>query len=260
MLEIMKSAILGHTGFVGSNLIQQHPFSDFFNSKNSQEVLAGEYDLVICAAAYAVKWVANKDPEGDARHIGALIDLVQKIRAKVFILISTVDVYPIPKNVDEDTSVRGVANHTYGSNRFALEECVRGVFPNHHIIRLPGLFGSGLKKNAIFDLLTNNAIEKINPASLFQFYDLARIWSDISNIMERKIKLINFATEPISMGEIASQFFSDVSIGENAGDPVSYDVHTKYASVFGATGPYLYPKKSVLEGLGRFISSAENLP
>jgi nucleoside-diphosphate-sugar epimerase len=257
MLGIMKSAILGHTGFVGSNLVRQHSFSDLFNSKNSQEILTEEYDMVVCAAAYAVKWAANKDPEGDARHIDALMDLVGKIRARKFILISTIDVYPAPNDVDEDTDVKSLANHAYGAHRSALEGSVEATFPDHHIIRLPGLFGTGLKKNAIFDLLNNNGVEKINPASSFQFYDLERIWPDISNVIDKRIKLINFATEPIAMNEIASRFFPDILIGKNAGDPARYDVHTKYSSAFGKEGPYLYARESVLKDLGRFISSVQ---
>ena len=52
----MSSAIIGNTGFVGSNLIRQRHFDAFYNSKNIE---TKSFDLVICAGVPAVKWLAN---------------------------------------------------------------------------------------------------------------------------------------------------------------------------------------------------------
>ena len=48
----------------------------------------------------------------------------------------------------------------YGRNRLQLERWVREDYPNALIVRLPALYGIGLKKNFLFDLHT------ITPAML----------------------------------------------------------------------------------------------
>lgn len=48
------NALIGHTGFVGSNLREQHEFDVFFNSRNIEEIKGGEFDLLVCAGVNAV--------------------------------------------------------------------------------------------------------------------------------------------------------------------------------------------------------------
>lgn len=59
---MMKSALIGYTGFVGNNLIGQAHFDDLYNSKNIGDACDREYDLLVCAAPSAEKWKANLDP------------------------------------------------------------------------------------------------------------------------------------------------------------------------------------------------------
>jgi hypothetical protein len=51
-----SSALIGHTGFVGSNLADQCNYSDCFNSKNISEMRGRSFDLVVCAGIQAKKW------------------------------------------------------------------------------------------------------------------------------------------------------------------------------------------------------------
>ena len=112
-----RTALIGYTGFVGGNLNNQYKFTDLYNSKNFQEMKEQEYDIVVCAGVSAVKWMANKEPEKDLASIKALEKILKTIRAKRFILISTIDVYPIAHGKDEDFDCSNVETHAYGTHR-----------------------------------------------------------------------------------------------------------------------------------------------
>ena len=55
------------------------------------------------------------------------------------------------------------------------------------VVRLPGLFGAGLKKNVVFDLLHDNDVHKIDSRGVFQFYNLDRLWRDVQIAVPRGI-------------------------------------------------------------------------
>ena len=59
----MREALIGYTGLVGGNLKKQHNFTDFFNSKNFNDMKGQHYSLTVCAGVSAAKWIANKEPE-----------------------------------------------------------------------------------------------------------------------------------------------------------------------------------------------------
>ena len=149
----LKTALIGYTGFVGSNLKDQFRFDDLYNSKNIHEIDNKHYDLIVCAGIKAQKWYANQHPEEDLQDILTLVNHLRTVKVKRFVLISTIDVYPNPIQVDESLDINVENHHAYGKNRKYAEDMIRDLFPNAHILRLPALFGKGLKKNFLFDLL-----------------------------------------------------------------------------------------------------------
>lgn len=249
----MKTALIGYTGFVGNNLVLQHSFNELYNSKNITNSYNKEFDIVICAAPAAVKWLANKEPEKDLAIIKTLITSIKPIKTKLFIQISTIDVYKQPVNVNEDTFIENIGLHSYGKHRYYLECFVRVNFENSLIIRLPGLFGEGIKKNLIFDLLNTNQSEFTHLDSVFQMYYLANLWKDINIAIENKIKLLNIATEPISTKEIAQECFNLDFKNKTDNPPVNYNIHSKYCKIFGKDKYYLYTKNEVIHDLKKFI-------
>jgi len=248
----MREALIGYSGFVGGNLKQQHKFDYYFNSANFRS-LRGDYDLVICSGVYSAKWLANKNPQEDKANISALSNVLTSVRTNRFVLISTIDVYPILEGVDEDYDCHAVPNHPYGTHRLEFEDFVRRQFQNSLIVRLPGLFGQGLKKNVIFDLLNNNCLATINSRSSFQYYDLSNLWSDIELLIKSGIRLVNLFTEPIVTQEIIDSFFPGTLVGQQAGLEVHYDVRTKYAHLFGPRHHYVRYKDEVLTALRKYV-------
>ncbi|TEB16171.1 NAD dependent epimerase/dehydratase family protein [Pelotomaculum sp. FP] len=146
-------ALIGYTGFVGSNLCQQTPFDAFYNSKNIQDSYGKSFDLVVYAGVPAEKYLANHQPEKDRKYIDNAIRNIKKIKAKKFILISTIDVYKRSQGVDETTEIEEDGQHPYGLHRRLLEKWVEEFMLDSLIIRLPALYGSKMKKNFIFDMI-----------------------------------------------------------------------------------------------------------
>ena len=256
---MFKSALIGYTGFVGGNILRQQQFQNLYNSKNIDDICGNYFDLVVCAGVSAVKWLANKEPEKDWDNIKALITKLQKVHAKEFILISTVDVYPNPIDVDEDFSINLDECAPYGKHRRLLEEFVVDNFERITIVRLPGIFGEGLKKNIIYDFLNNKMLDCINSENVFQFYDLKNVWKDINIARNNNLKLINFATEPTSVKEIASVVLGSEFNSKLAQAPVLYNMRTKYSALFNSqVFGYIYTKKQVLQDLRVFVVKYRN--
>ena len=251
-----NNALIGVTGFVGSNLFKQGEFSSLFNSTNINEINNQSFDLVVCAGDRAEKWKANSEPEIDFRNIEKLISHLDQISAQELILISTVDVYPDPQAVHEDTTIDYSQLSPYGKHRFILEEFIRSKFQNHIVIRLPGLVGSGLKKNFIFDMLHNpEALPLTHCDSMYQFYSVDSLWNDIKKIRKQGINLINFATPPLSVHKIAENCFGTKFLIKPARFPVKYDMRTLFAWIFDCQGEYIWTEEEEIDAIREFIAN-----
>ena len=148
----MKSFLVGCTGFVGSNLKEQYKFSEMFHSTDIEKAFYQKPDLLVYAGIPAQKFIANNNPEEDLKIIKNAIENIKKIEPKKIVLISTIDVYPNPINVDEEDD-KEESEEAYGKNRKYLENWVKENFEEYLIVRLPGLYGKNLKKNFIYDLI-----------------------------------------------------------------------------------------------------------
>ncbi len=250
-----KSALIGFSGFVGGNLREQGAFDDLYNTQNLDSIVGREYDLIVSAGAPAAKWIANQKPDEDMASLEKLMRALEGVHAKRFVLISTVDVYPAPVGVDENSAIDAARSQPYGKHRLQLEAFVGERFPGATRIRLPGLFGPGLKKNVVFDFLNQNRLDLVHQDGSFQFYDLANIWKDVQAASNAGLKVVNFATEPVTTMEVAQQVFG-VDFHNTLPTPgPRYDFRTIHAAAFGKSGPYLYSKAEVLAGMKHFVAS-----
>ncbi|HEY3787899.1 MAG TPA: hypothetical protein VGL71_03545, partial [Urbifossiella sp.] len=251
----MADALIGYTGFVGGNLAAQHHFQSWFNSKNIETIRGQRFDRLIISGMPAAKWIANRDPVGDRTVLDRLWNCVSQCRAETVAIISTIDVYPAPCGVDEDTYIEQTYQQTYGKHRLMLEQRAVEHFPRALSLRLPALYGPGLKKNAIYDLLHNNETHKIPSEASFQFYDVRRLWNDLKNAMEAGLSLVNFVTEPVAMHEVARHAFGIDFTNHPSGTVARYDVRTKHAAIFGGKEGYLESRERVLSGLKAFVTA-----
>lgn len=251
----MNNCLIGYTGLVGSNIDRQATFQYKYNSKNISQIRGKKFDLIICSGISSLKWKANKHPDEDLRNITILIDALRDISAKKFVLVSTVDVYRTPNNVNEDTAIFTEGLHPYGTHRRRMENFVMERFPDSHIIRFPHLFGDGLKKNVIFDFLHNNELEKIHSEDTLQFYYLDTLYHDIDKVIKNQIRVINFATEPISVTKMAKYAFNREFENKTEREPIKYDMKTKYAKIFCSDTNYIQQNDQVLKDIKNFVNN-----
>lgn len=250
---MMRCALIGHTGFVGGNLLRQAPFEACYNSKNIECIAGQAFDLIVCCGAPAEKWRANREPEPDRLGVQRLMDCLGRAQGNLVILISTVDVFGRPIGVDEDSPVDPEGATAYGRHRYALEQFVRRTFPSL-IVRLPGLFGTGLKKNILYDFLHGKCLDQVHSQSIFQFYGVDRLWADIGTARRHRLKLVHFGTEPVSVAEVAEAAFHVRFDNATATKPVRYDLRTQYDSLFGGGGGYVQRKATVLAGIRAYVA------
>lgn len=251
----MTSCLIGYSGFVGSTLLKQTDFNQLYRSTNINEIDGLEFDTVVCAGAPAQKWLANRDPDGDRQKIESLINHLKTIKCKTFILISTVDVFKNPIEVDEDTPVEESGLHAYGLNRRLLEKFVADQFFNHLIVRLPGLVGPGLRKNVIFDFLNNNNLQNIESRSVFQFYPMVNLWYDIQTALAAQLSLIHLTATPISVAEVSLLGFGKLFDQKLDGVPVLYDMRTCHAALFDVQGAYQYSQQETIQAVRAYAQS-----
>lgn len=253
----MANALIGFTGFVGGNILRTagNTFTDLYNSKNISDIRGKEYDLIVSAGMPAEVWKANQEPEQDWVRIQELLKNLAQVKAKQFALISTVDVFKDPVGVSENTLIDPESTAPYGKHRFYAEEAIRKQFANHLVIRLPGLFGQGIKKNLIFDILNGrDAGQFTHEDGVFQFYDLSHTWDDIQVGLRNNLSLVNFATEPISAKELAQEVFGMDFHSTTDKPPRKYDMHTLHAALFGGNGHYLCSKAETIQRIKQFVS------
>lgn len=300
------NALVGYTGFVGSNIYASGQFDAVYNSKNIEEAYGTNPDLLIYAGLRAEKYLANNAPEKDMELIIQAEENIKKINPKKLVLISTIDVFKIPKDVDENSQIDTVDLHAYGYNRYQLELWVRENYPDALIIRLPGLFGKNIKKNFIYDYinvipfmlkkdkfeelstkepdlnnyytLQDNGFYKVqvededkenlkekfrklgfsalnftDSRSVYQFYNLGRLWGDIQIALNAGIKMWHPATEPVSAAEIYKYLTGNEFVNELGGVPAFYDYKTVYYELFGGRNGYICGKEHVLKEIERFV-------
>lgn len=249
------SALIGHSGFVGTTLLRQRSFECIYRSTNIAEMRNKSFGLVVCCGAPAQKWLANKEPQKDRDNIQSLIDNLQTIEAKTFVLISTVDVHTAPVGVDESTLIDESSLQPYGLHRRHLERFVEQQFSNHLIVRLPGLVGPGLKKNVLFDLLNENNLNVVDSRGTFQFYPMVSLWEDLQAALSYDLRLLHLTAEPLSVREIAEKAFGLEFKNELSGPVASYDMRSRYGHLFGGSGPYQYTRKESLLAIRNYAQS-----
>ncbi len=146
--------LVGSTGFVGGNLAAKGNFTKQYHSTNVQDGFGLAIDLLVYAGVPAAMFLANQDPAADLAIMQTARQNIRKLNAKKTVLISSVCVFADSKGKTEADAPTAEGLAAYGANRLQLEQWVREDCPDALILRLPALYGLGLKKNFLYDLHT----------------------------------------------------------------------------------------------------------
>ena len=148
-------------GLWGGNLLAKHTFAAACHSSDITAQYGTRPDLCVYAGVPAAMFLANADPEADLAVMRAARENIRQIAPKRLVLISSIAVLADSRGVYEDSPAQDTEGlPAYGKNRLQLERWVREDFPDTLIVRLPALYGAGIRKNFLFDLHT------ITPAML----------------------------------------------------------------------------------------------
>ena len=275
--------LVGYTGFVGSNIYAAGRFDAVYNSKNIKEAYGTKPDLLVYAGLRAEKYLANNAPEKDMELIVQAEENISKIDPKKLVLISTIDVFKNPRDVDENSIIDTVDLHPYGYNRYKLELWVRANYPDALIIRLPGLFGKNIKKNFIYDYINvipfmlktekMNELVKIDPVIqndyVMQdngFYKVKSLSDEAKSILKERFEKVGFSALNFTDSRNIYQFYNlgrlyediqkaldlKITLWHPATEPVSaeelyqYLTGNEFNNVLGGT-PVTYNYKTVYD-------------
>lgn len=304
----MNDLLVGSTGFVGGNLKKTHAFSMECHSTNVDRFYSTEPDLCVYAGVPSSMVLSNNNPSADLSVVAEARNNIRKIKPRKLVLISTVAVYGNRVDADE-TRIPSLDNLSpYGANRLLLENWIRSDYETALIVRLPALYGWGLKKNFLYDLhyivpqmlkedkfydlryqtelvekgysrsndgfyilngfveyeklrkffLNNefNALSFTDSRSKYQYYNLTRLWNDISMAIENNIDLLNITSEPVSAREIYHTVTNrDDWNNEIVSTPFDYNVKSIYSELFGGENGYFISKSEELNDIKEFMTN-----
>lgn len=206
-----KIAILGYTGFVGSHLVKQLTQEGneltLVNSKNLWKIEYKRFDKIYCACMPGVKWKAIQNPEEDFNNMLKIIHSINYTSANEFYLVSSQD---CNSNLTSNEAFTELPPTIYGIHRLQFESFIKNRFNNVRIMRIGCLFGDGLKKNIIYDII-NNKISKTQDIT-YQLYFMDNLVKDFEFMKENDITLMNRFSEPVWVSEIAKALGSNIEI------------------------------------------------
>jgi nucleoside-diphosphate-sugar epimerase len=265
------NCIIGYTGFVGYNIINNNckiHFDEFYNSKNIENI-KHEYNIILFTGLSGNVGYVNANHEDDMENVKFFINKLKNIKCNKFILISTINVYPNLNSKmmeDEILELKDSIDY-YGKHRLVFEKFIIENYIDHHILRLPSIYGERLKKGILYDLLHQNYLEGICIDDKLQFYDLSNLNEDIEYMCNNNIKILNLVSEPIYVKDIINNIFfdykilndsqikyNDVVINTTKRPPKYLDICSKYFE-----NGYMYNNNISTTKIKKFVESSNKL-
>ncbi len=225
-------AVVGGTGFVGSAFVRwakEHGVECVVLQRDDDPSSVRGCDLLIDANGNSSKLLATRDPLQDfAATVASVRRRVEAIQPQRYIYLSSCDVYPDcsrPASTEESQPLVPGQQSPYGFHKRMAEECVQHAAGSWLILRLGGMVGPAMRKNAIFDILHGDRMF-LAPESRLQFMhtnDVARLAMEIARRVPTNEVYNLCGRGTVSLGEVLTWVGRDVSVEPRA-PAVTYDV------------------------------------
>jgi hypothetical protein len=255
--------LIGNTGLVGTTLKKSTSFDLEFNSSNIHEYKDKVPDgcNVYLACLPGTKWLVNKNVKKDLDNIHSIFSTISTKKYNNIFLISTIDVYCQSPLKSNEKTIPTVHTLSYGTNRYLFERMVDELLDYKELLifRLPALFSKDFKKNALFDLLNNNNVDKVNINSVYQWYNLDYLYGDILYEQEHKIPLqkkFNLFSQGVRTKKIVEELFPEhLSKVQKDVFAVNYDFCTELDK-----SGYLYTEEESFQQIKEFVNEYRTKP
>ena len=130
------------------------------------------------------------------------------------------------------------------------------IIKEHYMLETNGFYklqdNGNHELKAAFERAGFSALNFTDSRSVFQYYNLAKLWTDIETVINHKITIQHMATEPTSAGEVYA-YLSGKKFSNELSTPLKYDYRTKNADVFGGKNGYITNKQTILQELKAFV-------
>ena len=199
-----KLGIVGANGFLGKTLVEVAKDFDFktteITRKNFDDYKYDKFDILVNTAMPSKKYWASKNPFLDFQQsVELTAELVFNWNFDKFIHISSISVNEIEIKLP------------YSINKKAAE--IIASYPKSLIVRLGALYGKGLQKGALYDLLNSNKLY-VDLKSEYNYIstDFVSRWIYSNSDREGIVELA--AVNTISLLEIAKSLDLTIESGE----------------------------------------------
>lgn len=205
---MMKVAIIGASGFVGKKLLKVFTDKGTYevvpvirNNYEAEKAKGIEYDLIVHSAMPSKRWWAANNPLDDFdATVRLTADILYNWKHKKLALISSV-------------SARIQTNHPYGRHKHVAEVLTTDFNSNNLIFRLGGLYGEGLNKGVVFDMIEGNEVF-MTEDSAFNYINTETAATLIEQQIHKSGIIDIGARDTITIGEIANHFGFKVNFGK----------------------------------------------
>lgn len=106
---------------------------------------------------------------------------------------------------------------------------------------------------AFFKQYGFTALNFTDSRSVYQFYSLKRLWTDILTARNNNITKLNLVPPPISVADVYYALCQKTFHNELAKQPFNYNLFTKHAPCFSTDPHYIMSKEQALKDISDFI-------
>lgn len=195
-----KIGVVGAQGFLGKTLCKYAQNHDFevieITRKTFSKQSKQNYDFLINSATPSAKFWAQNNPYSDfQKTVELTANLVYNWNYQKFIQISTI------------TAKEIISKHPYAINKRVAE--ITALHKDSLIVRLGALYGDGLKKGPLYDLLNSKKIF-VDLKSEYNYISTDFVANWILNNLERKGTVELGAQDTLSLEQIVKKLNLDI--------------------------------------------------